>query len=71
MKPLILWARAKHPEPYVLRLGPHDHERVTGLVKIGETWQPFAFERERMTITIGEGEAARRVQINEWGWEYT
>ncbi len=69
MKPLILWARDHFPAPYTLRMGTRTPEIITGRVKIVETWRPFIYDRQKLTITIGEGEDARVVQINEWGWE--
>ena len=69
MKPLILWARDHFPAPYTLRMGARTPETITGRVKIMETWHPFTYDRQALTITINEGEDARVVQINEWGWE--
>ena len=69
MKPLILWARDHFPSPYTLRMGPRTPETVSGQVKILDAWHPFVYDRQALTITIDEGEDARVIQINEWGWE--
>lgn len=69
MKPLILWARNKHPEPYTLRMGKRDQKIVSGAVKIDGDWQPFVYDRVELKITVGEGGGVRIIQINEWGWE--
>lgn len=69
MKPLILWARDKHPAPYLLRIRERSDGCVEGVVKIDGLWQPFRFDEDRRQIRIGEGEEARLVTINEWGWE--
>jgi hypothetical protein len=69
MKPLILWARDKHPAPYQLRIGAKTDDTVTGAVKIADQWLPFCFDRQNLVITVGEGVEQRTVQINEWGWE--
>jgi hypothetical protein len=69
MKPLILWARDKHPDPYLLRIGERNDAVVAGSVKIDDAWHPFSYDRQTLTITVGEGETARIVRVNEWGWE--
>lgn len=69
MKPLILWARDKHPHPYVLRISERAENEVKGAVKIDGAWLPFRFDQSRMQIRIGADEDARVVTINEWGWE--
>lgn len=69
MKPLILWARDKHPTPYVLRIRERSDGRVEGMVKIEGVWMPFSFDERSLEIRIGEGDEARLVTINEWGWE--
>ncbi len=69
MKPLILWARDKHPAPYSLRIGAKTDDMIMGLVQIGSAWIPFSFDRQRLVITLGEGAEQRDIQINEWGWE--
>ncbi len=69
MKPLILWARNQYPQPYVLRIGERDATTVAGMVKIADVWRPFRFDSQALEIRIGEGEEARRVRIDEWGWE--
>ena len=69
MKPLILWARDKHPVPYQLRIGVKTDDTVTGSIKIDDRWLPFCFDRRDLVITVGEGAETRNVQINEWGWE--
>lgn len=69
MKPLILWARDKHPTPYVLRISARSDGQVAGAVKIDGRWQPFVFDAQTLEITIGQGDEAHVVTINEWGWE--
>lgn len=69
MKPLILWARDKHPEPYVLRLGPRDDHSVHGQVKINNAWYDFVYDRVAMSITIEMELETRSIRVNEWGWE--
>ncbi len=69
MKPLILWARDKHPAPYVLRIRSRSDDCVDGMVKIDDLWQAFSFDERALQIRIGEGETARIITINEWGWE--
>lgn len=67
MKPLILWARDKHPLPYVLRIRERGDGQVQGTVKIDGVWQPFCFDERTLEIRIGE--EGRVVTLNEWGWE--
>ena len=69
MKPLILWARDKHPVPYQLRIVAKNGDAVTGEVKIAGRWLPFRFDRANLVISLGEGADTRQVRINEWGWE--
>ncbi|MCO6450602.1 MAG: hypothetical protein J5I90_07410 [Caldilineales bacterium] len=69
MKPLILWARDKHPEPYALRMGARDDETVRGQVRISDEWHDFVYDRKTMTITILADTENRTIQLNEWGWE--
>lgn len=69
MKPLVLWARDKHPVPYALRIREHRDGRVQGAVKIDGVWQPFSFDERTLELRIGAGDEVRVVTIDEWGWE--
>jgi hypothetical protein len=69
MKPLILWARDKHPAPYVLRIRERSHGWVEGTVKIDGVWKPFSFDERALEIRIGLDEEASVITIDEWGWE--
>jgi hypothetical protein len=69
MKPLVLWARNQYPEPYTLRLRERTPTTITGLVKIDEAWFPFRYERASRTLLVGEGEEAKEIRLNQWGWE--
>jgi len=69
LKPLVMWARDQYPEPYKLRYTQRTETEARGLVLIDGQWVPFVYDRERLLITLGEGEDARVIQINEWGWE--
>jgi hypothetical protein len=69
MKPLILWARNRYPQPYGLRLLQREGERLVGMVRIDQEWLPFVYDGQRREITLGEGPASRRIRLNEWGQE--
>jgi len=69
LKPLVMWARDQYPEPYKLRYTQRTDQEARGLVLIDGQWIPFIYDREKLVITLGEGENARAIQINEWGWE--
>lgn len=69
MKPLVLWARDKHPAPYVLRISERLEDELKGAVKIDGIWLPFSFDQRKLEIKIGTEPEARLVTINEWGWE--
>lgn len=69
LKPLVMWARDQYPEPYKLRYAHRTATEARGLVFIAGDWIPFVYDREKLVITLGEGEDARVIRINEWGWE--
>ena len=69
MKALVMWARDHYPEPYSLNIRSRTPETIAGFVKMGGEWRPFSYDRKTRVITVGEGEDARRIVINEWGWE--
>ena len=69
LKPLVMWARDQYPEPYKLRYTQRTATEARGLVFIDGQWIPFVYDREKRIITLGEGENARAIQLNEWGWE--
>ena len=69
LKPLVMWARDQYPEPYKLRYTQRTETEARGLVLIDGQWIPFVYDRQNLVITLGEGEDARVIQINEWGWE--
>ena len=69
LKPLVMWARDQYPEPYKLRYTQRTETEARGLALIDGQWTPFVYDRENLVITLGEGEDARVIHINEWGWE--
>ncbi len=69
LKPLVMWARDQFPQPYKLRYTTKNQIEVRGLVKIQDQWVPFVYDRQHRVITLGEGENARTIRINQWGWE--
>jgi len=64
-----MWARDQYPEPYKLRYTQRTPETASGLLLIRGQWTPFVYERATRVIHLGQGDAARDIQINEWGWE--
>jgi len=69
LKPLVMWARDQYPEPYKLRYTQRTDSEARGFVLIDEQWVPFVYDREHRVIILGEGEDARSIRINQWGWE--
>ncbi len=69
LKPLVMWARDQYPEPYKLRYTQRTPTHARGFVWIQGQWVPFVYDREHRIITLGEGEDAREIRINAWGWE--
>jgi len=69
LKPLIMWARDQYPEPYRIRYTQRTPTEARGLVLIAGEWLPFVYDREQRIIILGEGDEAREIRINEWGWE--
>jgi len=69
LKPLVMWARDQYPEPYKLRYTQRTAIEARGLVLINGQWIAFIYDRKNLVITLGEGEDARVIQINKWGWE--
>ncbi len=64
-----MWARDQYPEPYRIRYTQRTQTEARGLVLIDDQWIPFHYDREQRIITLGEGDDARTIRINEWGWE--
>ena len=64
-----MWARDQYPQPYKLRYTAKNQDEARGLVKIQDQWVPFVYDRKKRIITLGEGEDARTIRINQWGWE--
>jgi hypothetical protein len=69
LKPLVMWARDQYPEPYKLRYTQRTPTEARGRILIDGDWVPFVYDRDNLVITLGEGEDARVIRINEWGWE--
>jgi len=69
LKPLVMWARDQYPEPYKLRYTHRTPTEARGRIFVDGDWVPFSYDRENRVITLGEGEDARVIRINEWGWE--
>ncbi len=69
LKPLVMWARDQYPQPYKLRYTYRTDEAAGGKVLIGDEWTPFTYQRRTRVLTLGEGETARVIHLNKWGWE--
>ncbi len=66
MKPLVLWCRWHNAR---LRLRGRDEEAVWGELAFAEQTERFRYELATQALTIGEGEGARRVRLDELGVE--
>jgi hypothetical protein len=66
MKPLVLWCRWHDAR---LRLHGRSDEAVWGELRFPDGAQPFHFDLEQWVLTVGAGDAARRVQLDEMGVE--
>ncbi|HID33460.1 MAG TPA: hypothetical protein EYP25_02635 [Anaerolineae bacterium] len=69
LKPLVMWARDQYPEPYKLRYTQRTPTEARGFVLIDGQWTRFIYDREARVITLGEGDSAQVIRINQWGWE--
>ena len=66
MKPLVLWCRWHDAR---LRLRGRDEEFLWGELAFPEEKKPFRYNRNTQELTIGRGEGARHVQLDEMGVE--
>jgi hypothetical protein len=66
MKPLVLWCRWHNAR---LRLRGRDEQFVWGELAFPDQAERFRYELAAQELTVGEGEGARRVQLDEMGVE--
>lgn len=66
MKPLVLWCRWHDA---TLRLRGRDESAVWGELAFSQNSEPFRFELQSWLLTIGEGDALRRLQLDDMGVE--
>lgn len=66
MKPLVLWCRWHGAR---LRLRGRDPEAVWGELAFADRMNRFRYELASQMLTIGNGEAARQVRLDEMGVE--
>ena len=66
MKPLVLWCRWYEAR---LRLHGRSETAVWGELAFADHNQPFHFNLQQSILTIGQGEDARQVKLDEMGVE--
>jgi hypothetical protein len=66
MKPLVLWCRWHQAR---LRLRGRDEEAVWGELAFADRTERFRYELSAQHLTVGEGDGARRVRLDEMGVE--
>lgn len=66
MKPLVLWCRWHDA---TLRLYGRDPQAVWGELVFPEESERFHFDLRDHILTLGEGEKARRLKLDEMGVE--
>lgn len=64
MKPLVLWCRWHEAR---LRLHGRSDTEVWGELVFAQKTEPFRFDLEAWVLTVGEGEAQERLQLDEMG----
>lgn len=67
MKPLVLWCRWHEAR---LRLRGRDAQAVWGELAFPDRMERFRYELATQELTVGEGEAARQVRLDEMGVEW-
>lgn len=66
MKPLVLWCRWHDAR---LRLRGRDQDAVWGELAFADETRRFRYELEPQLLTVGVGDEARRVTLDEMGVE--
>jgi hypothetical protein len=66
MKPLVLWCRWHNAR---LLLHGRDEQAVWGELSFPEQTERFRYELAAQELTIGAGDGARRVRLDEMGVE--
>ncbi len=66
MKPLVLWCRWHDAK---LRLHGRDSSSVWGELAFPDRTERFTFDLKGWTLTLGEGEESRQLQLDEMGVE--
>ena len=66
MKPLVLYCRWQDAK---LRLFGRSETAVWGELAFKDYSEPFQFQLQEWLLTIGEGEGARTLQLDEMGVE--
>lgn len=68
MKPLVYWCRWHDAR---LRLGGRDETAVWGEIVLPDGLQQFHFDLRQWVLTLGTGDTARQIQLDEMGIERT
>jgi hypothetical protein len=66
VKPLVYWCRWHQAK---LRLHGRDETAVWGELVFASESKPFHFNLRSRELTVGAGDAARRIQLDEMGVE--